>query len=103
MSQLRLDGLPSSALAANSLGDGTVTQLLTDAGMANSGKQVKDALGRGAVLVNGRALDFEDNMNPVAAFASENAAWGRFFLVRLGKKKYHLFELEAAGTAAGTA
>ena len=30
----------------------TLTQMLTDAGMASSGKQVKDALGRNAVTVN---------------------------------------------------
>ncbi len=28
-----------------------------------------------------------------AVFAAERALFGRFFLVRLGKKKYHLFEL----------
>lgn len=97
LSQLRLDGLPSSAISPADLQGGSVTKLLTDAGMAASGKQVKDALGRGAVLVNGTPLTDEDNMNPVASFAPDRAVYGRFFLVRLGKKKYHLFELEQAG------
>jgi tyrosyl-tRNA synthetase len=95
--QLRLDGLPSSAIAPESLKDGTVTALLTDAGMATSGKQVKDALGRGAVLVNGQPVSEADNMDPAGSFSREKAVYDRFFLVRLGKKKYHLFELERAG------
>lgn len=96
LEQLRLDGLPSSEIHAGALGSASVSQLLTDAGMVNSGKQVKDALGRGAVLVNGRVLTDSDNMSPVAVFAPERATFGRFFLVRLGKKKYHLLELATA-------
>ncbi|MEP5766170.1 MAG: tyrosine--tRNA ligase [Halieaceae bacterium] len=93
LQQLRQDGLPSSLLQRDTLAEGSLAQLLTDAEMVTSGKQVKDALGRQAVLVNGRALDAGDNMNPAACFAAEEAAYGRFYLVKLGKKKYHLFEL----------
>ena len=96
LEQLRLDGLPSTSHDPSAPAGESVTQILTEAGMVNSGKQVKDALGRGAVLVNGHSLTFEDNLNPAAVFASERAAHGRFFLVRLGKKKYHLFELAAS-------
>lgn len=96
LDQLRLDGLPSSELGAEQMASGTVTQLLTDAGMASSGKQVKDALGRGAVLVNGEALTEADNMDPAASFSPDKAVYGRFYLVRLGKKKYHLFERSGA-------
>lgn len=92
--QLRLDGLPSSEITPGSLSAGSVTAMLVDAGMAPSGKQVKDALGRGAVLVNGRPLAGAENMDPAAAFSAERAVFGRFYLVRLGKKKYHLFELQ---------
>ncbi|GAB5452639.1 MAG: tyrosine--tRNA ligase [Halioglobus sp.] len=90
--QLRLDGLPSSTLARAELPD-TLTQLLADAGMASSGKQVKDALGRAAVTVNNRALSTEDNGAVAAVFDPADALHGRFYLARLGKKKYHLFEL----------
>jgi len=93
MQQLRLDGLPASNLERGQLDGGSLTQVLTDAGMVTSGKQVKDALGRGAVHVNGRSLTAEDNMNPAACFTPEEAMYGRFYLVKLGKKKYHLFEL----------
>ena len=96
LEQLRLDGLPSSTLAPASLAGGTVSQVLTEAGMVTSGKQVKDALGRGALEINGRALTGEDNMDPVGSFAADRAVFGRFFLTKLGKKKYHLFELESA-------
>jgi len=91
LEQLRLDGLPASALDKAGMPE-TLTQLLADAGLAASGKQVKDALQREAVVVNGRALGMADNASPSAAFAADRALFGRFFLVRLGKKKYHLFD-----------
>ena len=91
--QLRLDGLPSSTLVRDDLEGDTLTRVLTDSGMAGSGKQVKDALGRQAVSVNGRALGWDDNMQPAQCFLPEEALFGRFYLARLGKKKYHLFEI----------
>ena len=90
--QLKLDGLPSSSLPSD-LSQLPMTQLLSDCGLATSGKQVKDALASNAVLLNGKPLGFESNMNLPASFARENTLYGRFFLIRLGKKKYHLFEL----------
>lgn len=90
--QLHQDGLPASAIARTDLPE-TVTQMLTDAGMANSGKQVKDALGQNAVTVNYRVLGLEDNGAVAACFSPSEALFGRFYLVKLGKKKYHLFEV----------
>ena len=92
LEQLRLDGLPSGALAPAALPE-TLTQLLADCGLAGSGKQVKDALQRNAVIVNGQAFGMDANGRPAEVFAADKALFGRFFLVRLGKKKYHLFEL----------
>lgn len=91
--QLRQDGLPSSELAARGLADVPLTQLLADAGLAASGKQVKDALVRSAVLINGVAKGEADIMRAADCFASSAAYFGRFYLVKLGKKKYHLFEV----------
>ncbi len=91
LEQLRQDGLPASTLDAMALPE-TLTQLLTDCGLAGSGKQVKDALQRSAVLVNGHAVAMEQNAEPAAVFSPERALYGRFYVVRLGKKKYHLFE-----------
>ena len=92
MQQLRQDGLPASSLGVEDFPE-TLIQLLTDAGMAGSGKQVKDALSRGAVKVNDRALKMEDNGDPAGCFLPGEAIQGRFYLVKLGKKKYHLFEI----------
>ena len=92
MLQLRQDGLPASTIARGSFPE-TLTQLLTEAGMASAGKQVKDALGRNAVLINNRALCWDDNGDVNAALAPELALYGCFYLAKLGKKKYHLFEV----------
>ena len=93
LEQLRLDGLPATTIGAHRLPQ-TLTQLLSDSGAAGSGKQVKDALQRRAVLVNGEALGMDDNGRPEEVFRPERALFGRFFLLRLGKKRYHLYELD---------
>ncbi len=90
LAQLSLDGLPSSAVVRAEL-PATLTQLLTDAGMVTSGKQVKDALGRSAVLINGKPVSVDDNANPQKCFAIDSAMHGQYFITRLGKKKVHLF------------
>lgn len=92
LAQLRQDGLPASSIARAAFPE-TLTQMLTDAGMASSGKQVKDALGRNAVTVNNRALGWDDNASVDACFQPAEALYGRYYLVKLGKKKYHLFEV----------
>jgi tyrosyl-tRNA synthetase len=93
LAQLSLDGLPSSSISRDSMPE-TLTQLLTDAGMAASGKQVKDALGRSAVSINGVAVSAANNADPMSCFAPEVAMHGRYFIARLGKKKVHLFVVE---------
>lgn len=93
LQQLLQDGLPSSSVASEDLSQKPLTQLFVDAGMVKAGREVKDALGRNSVFVNGIAKGSEDNMNAQQLFSVDNALFGRFFLVRLGKKKYHLFEL----------
>lgn len=93
LEQLKLDGLPASIVERNSLEGEPLTQLLVDAGMAPAGKQVKDALAREAVLINGAPKSAADNMRTAECFAPESALHGRFYIVRLGKKKYHLLEV----------
>jgi tyrosyl-tRNA synthetase len=46
------------------------------------------------VTVNNRALGWEANAAVDSCFNAAEALYGRFFLVRLGKKKYHLFEVD---------
>jgi tyrosyl-tRNA synthetase len=91
--QLQQDGLPSSRLERSGLAEAPLTQILADAEMAVSGKQVKDALQRSAVFVNGEAKSLDDNMKSAEVFAEQKAFFGSFYLAKLGKKKYHLFEV----------
>ncbi len=95
LQQLKLDGLPSSEISRRQLGDKPLTQLLADEGMAASGKQVKDALGRNAVLINSEPVSLGSNMDAPDCFAPGKAFYGRFYIVKLGKKKYHLFDIQA--------
>ena len=90
LEQLALDGLPSSQLPTE-LSDKPLTTLLTEGGMVKAGREVKDALGRNAVFVNGEAKGAEDNMKAAEIFKIDNALYGKFFMVKLGKKKNHLF------------
>ena len=92
LEQLRQDGLPASAQSRDAFPE-TLTQLLTEAGMATSGKQVKDALGRNAVTINNRPVGWDANADVQGCFEPAAALYGRYYLVKLGKKKYHLFEV----------
>ena len=89
--QLKQDGLPSTRLSRSDLTK-PVTTILVEAGMAATGKQVKDALTRAAVSINGHACTLEDNNKADECFAVERAVFGRYFLARVGKKSFHLFE-----------
>jgi tyrosyl-tRNA synthetase len=89
--QLSLDGLPSSVLNLESLADTPLTTLFADAGLAASGKQVKDALQRKAVVINGDGFGLDDNLNATGVLSAQRALFGKYFLVKLGKKKHHLF------------
>jgi tyrosyl-tRNA synthetase len=93
LEQLKLDGLPASDLLRVELAEKPLTTLLTDCGMVKAGREVKDALGRRAVLINGGAKGAEDNMKAQECFAESAALFGRFYIVKLGKKKYHLLEV----------
>lgn len=88
--QLKQDGLPASALKQELLEDGLLTSLFTEADMGN-GKQVKDALQRSAVTVNGVAIGLESNSKGSEVFSAGSSIHQKYFLVKLGKKKHHLF------------
>lgn len=91
--QLQHDGLPSSKLVRAEIAEIPLTQIFADAELAASGKQVKDALMRSAVFVNGAEKSMDDNMQSAVVFAADKAFFNRFFIVKLGKKKYHLFDV----------
>jgi tyrosyl-tRNA synthetase len=90
--QLGQDGLPTTPVKSLDMSF-PLTTLFTDAGLAKNGKQVKDALSREAVVINGRTLGWDDNMRAPQVFVQDNARFGRYFLARLGKKNYHMFVL----------
>ncbi|PHS17024.1 MAG: tyrosine--tRNA ligase [Kangiella sp.] len=92
MSQLAQDGLPSSELPSD-FAEKPLTALLSECGMAKVGREVKDALGRNAVWVNGIAKGNDDNRSSGETFSADKALFGRFFMVKLGKKKNHLFTI----------
>ncbi|MFT6476319.1 MAG: tyrosyl-tRNA synthetase [Zhongshania aliphaticivorans] len=89
LAQLQLDGLPTSMLDRSELLDRPLTQLLADIGMG-AGKQIKDALGRNAVQVNGVAVGLADNMAAESVFAAPNALFDKYYVIKLGKKKYQM-------------
>jgi tyrosyl-tRNA synthetase len=92
LQQLQLDGLPYMEIAPPYLaGEAPLTQLFVEAGLAKNGKQVKDALSRNAVLVNGEPVNWEANMDGSKVFALVSALFGKYFVVRVGKKSYGLF------------
>lgn len=88
LEQLALDGLPCDRIQRAELPP-TLSQLLAQVGVA-AGKQIKDALAREAVLVNGQAVAGGPTVTCEEALQPEQALHGRFYLVRFGKKKYHL-------------
>jgi len=88
LEQLAMDGLPTDTLNRADLPP-TLTQLLAQVGVA-AGKQIKDALAREAVLINGQPVTGGPTVTCEAVLSPEQALHGRFFLVRFGKKKYHL-------------
>lgn len=94
LEQIKLDGLPSSDLVLADIAETPLTSLFTECGMVKAGREVKDALGRNAVLINGEAKGAADNMTTTESFSVDKALYGRFFLVKLGKKKHHLFEIK---------
>lgn len=91
LEQLAHDGLPCTKFTNDDLIDKSLNQYLAESGLAQ-GKQIKDALGRSGLLINGEAKSMDDNMKLAEAFAVNKAMYGRFFLVKLGKKTHQLFE-----------
>lgn len=89
LAQLQLDGLPTAILDRSELLDRPLTQLLADIGMG-AGKQIKDALGRNAVQVNAIAVGLADNMAAESVFAAANALFDKYYVIKLGKKKYQM-------------
>lgn len=81
--QLRLDGLPSTPLETES--DKLVEAMVTSE-LATSNKMAREFISNGAVSINGEKV-----VDPAALLLKEQALFGRYWLVKRGKKLFHLF------------
>ncbi len=90
LKQLSLDGLPCSTFTPTDLRETTLVQFLVKQGLDASGKAIKDALTRRSIWLNLKPLSIEDNLNFLDYFESTHALYQQYFLLKLGKKKYHL-------------
>lgn len=84
--QLKLDGIPASAISTESA---ALVGLLVETGLARSNKMAREFIGNGAVSVNG------EKMSDASIILNKSAAlFGRFYLLKRGKKRFHLAYLE---------
>ena len=83
--QLRLDGLPATDIGGEAL---TLVQALVDSGLAQSNRVAREFINAGAVSVNGEKIsDLE------ASIGREQARFGRFIILKRGKKQFHLLRI----------
>ena len=81
--QLAQDGLPSSVLGEATI---SVVDLLTGGDLAPSNRMAREFVGNGAVSLNGvRVTD------TASVYSRQDALYGKFVLVKRGKKLFHLF------------
>lgn len=82
LDQLELDGLPCTVFAGGNKG---IVEVLVDTDLAKSNKMAREFIGNNAINVNGQLVDsvnFELDVN--------NALNGKYFLLKRGKKLFHL-------------
>lgn len=84
--QLKLDGMPSSSSSEDSF---PLVQALVKSELATSNKMAREFIGNGAVSVNGEKL--ADNS---AELTWDSAFFGKYFLLKRGKKLFHLLYKE---------
>ena len=83
--------VPSSRVARQELeGDGTgLVALLADAGVTGSRGEARRGIEQGGVYLNNRRVT-----DPRAQVTLDDAIEGRFLVLRRGKKRYHLVQVE---------
>ena len=90
--QLAHDGLPVFEVPSELSADLSITRLLSVAELG-SGKQVKDAIVRGALSLNGSALAVEPSSSAASALDGVERIAGHYILVKMGKKKHLLLKV----------
>lgn len=81
LAQLAQDGIPSSTVS----GETDLVSLLVSCGLANSRRIARELLAAGAISLNG-VLKQDDQLS------ATDRLFGRYLLLRRGKKQYHLVE-----------
>lgn len=84
LAQLELDGLPSSEISAGA----GIVETLVSTELARSNKMAREFIGNGAVSVNGTLVDSVEH-----SLTADQALAGRYFVLRRGKKQFHLVKL----------
>ncbi len=80
--QLKQDGMDCTEVADGAVG---LLALLADSGLAPSRGQARKLVASGGVRINGEVVD-----DPEAEIDFSDALHGRFYLLRRGKKNWHL-------------
>jgi len=78
-------GMPKTMLSDADLRALSIVELLTRAGLAESKRRGRELVAAGAIHVNGQPVRDADTR-----LSRELARYGRFFIIRKGKKTYHL-------------
>jgi tyrosyl-tRNA synthetase len=81
--------MPTTSLRREELGQMRVADLLTRVGLAESKKRARELLADGAIYLNGRKMEGQD-----APVGPEGALFGRFLILRRGRRTYHAGVLE---------
>ncbi|WP_429099558.1 tyrosine--tRNA ligase [Aeromonas veronii] len=81
LAQLAQDGMPCSTVS----GETDLVSLLVSCGLANSKRIARDLLAAGAISLNGVIKQDEQ-------LSATDRLFGRYLLLRRGKKQYHLVE-----------
>jgi len=82
LAQLELDGLPCTELEGARQG---IVEVLVATELAKSNKMAREFVGNNAVSVNGQVIDSTD-----FELSDGNALNGKYFVIRRGKKQFHL-------------
>ncbi|MFM5155597.1 tyrosine--tRNA ligase [Aeromonas veronii] len=81
LAQLAQDGMPCSTVS----GETDLVSLLVSCGLANSKRIARELLATGAISLNGVIKQDEQ-------LSADDRLFGRYLLLRRGKKQYHLVE-----------
>ena len=85
IAQLELDGLPCTEVQGDVKG---IIEVLVGTELAKSNKMAREFIGNNAIYVNGQLVDSVE-----FELSSSNALIGKFFIIRRGKKLFHLVKL----------